>query len=71
MTAYVREQAGEPVTLQVTRGTEQLDIDVTPRVLTEQVRAGEGAVGFGWESDEVVMGPPLADGPADALAQGF
>jgi len=72
MTAYVREQAGEAVTLQVTRGTEQLDIEVTPRVLTEEeVRAGEGAVGFGWETDDVVMGPPLADGPVDALAQGF
>ena len=72
MTAYVREQAGETVTLQVTRGTEQLDIEVTPRVLTEdEVRAGEGAVGFGWETDNVEMGPPLADGPVDALAQGF
>jgi regulator of sigma E protease len=72
MTAYVREQAGTTVTLQITRGTEQLDIEVTPRVLTdEQVQAGEGAVGFGWESEEVVMGLPLATGPADALAQGF
>jgi regulator of sigma E protease len=72
MTAYVREQAGTLVTLQITRGTEQLDIEVTPRILTdEQVQAGEGAVGFGWESEEVVMGPPLASGPVDALAQGF
>ncbi len=72
MTAYVREQAGETVTLQVTRGTEQIDIEVTPRDLTEEeIAAGEGAVGFAWESQEIVMGPPLADGPADALAQGF
>lgn len=72
MTAYVRAQAGHTVTLQVTRGAEQLDIEVVPRVLTdEQVKAGEGAVGFGWESSDVVMGPPLASGPLDALAQGF
>ena len=72
LTAYVREQAGHEVTLNVTRGTEQLQIVVTPRVLTdEQVQAGEGAVGFGWESAEVVMGPPVATGPIDALAQGF
>jgi regulator of sigma E protease len=72
MTAYVREQAGETVTLQVTRGTEQLDIEVMPRVLTEEeVQAGEGAVGFGWESADIHMGPPLAEGPVDALVQGF
>jgi regulator of sigma E protease len=72
LTAYVREQAGDEVTLDVTRGTEQIQIVVVPRVLTdEEVRAGEGAVGFGWESEDVVMGPPLATGPMDALAQGF
>jgi regulator of sigma E protease len=72
LTAYVREQAGNEVTLEVTRGTEQLQIIVVPRVLTdEEVRSGEGAVGFGWESEDVVMGPPLATGPMDALAQGF
>jgi regulator of sigma E protease len=72
LTAYVREQAGEPVTLQVTRGTEEIEVLVTPRELTdEQVASGMGAVGFGWESADVVMGPPLADGPVEALSQGF
>jgi regulator of sigma E protease len=72
LTAYVRSQAGEEVTLQITRGTEQLEVVVVPRELTEeQQQAGMGAVGFGWESQDVVMGPPLADGPLDALAQGF
>jgi len=71
LTAYVRSQAGEPVTLQITRDGVPTDVEVTPRVLTEdEQRAGVGAVGFGWEADEVVLGPPAADGPIDALIQG-
>jgi len=71
LTAYVRSQAGEPVTLQITRDGAPIEVEVTPRVLTEdEQRAGTGAVGFGWEADQVVLGPPAADGPIDALAQG-
>jgi regulator of sigma E protease len=71
LTAYVRSQAGEPVTLEITRGTELIEVGVTPRVLTEEEqRAGVGAVGFAWEADEVRMGAPAADGPIDALTEG-
>lgn len=71
LTAYVRGQAGEEVTLQIERDGEAIDVVVTPRVLTdEDVQAGTGAVGFGWESATIVMGPPVADGPIDALVQG-
>jgi regulator of sigma E protease len=71
LTAYVRTQAGEEVTLQITRDGEPIEVTVTPRVLTEEEqRAGAGAIGFAWEAEEVVMGPPAADGPIDALAQG-
>ena len=71
LTAYVRGQAGHEVTLQVTRDGEPIEVVVTPRVLTDEERqSGMGAVGFGWESAEVVMGPPAADGPIDALTQG-
>jgi regulator of sigma E protease len=71
LTAYVRSQAGHEVTLQIERDGEPMDVVVTPRVLTdEEQQAGTGAVGFGWESAIVVMGPPVADGPIDALVQG-
>jgi len=71
LTAYVRSQAGEEVTLQIERNAEPIEVVVTPRVLTDaEQAAGTGAVGFGWESATIVMGPPIADGPIDALAQG-
>jgi regulator of sigma E protease len=71
LTAYVRSQAGEEVTLQIERDGEPIDVVVTPRVLTdEELQSGTGAVGFGWESETIVMGPPVADGPIDALVQG-
>jgi len=71
LTAYVRSQAGEEVTLQIERNGEPIEVVVTPRVLTDaEQAAGTGAVGFGWESATIVMGPPIADGPIDALAQG-
>ncbi len=71
LTAYVRSQGGEEVTLQIERDGEPIEVVVTPRVLTdEELQAGTGAVGFGWESATIVMGPPVADGPIDALVQG-
>ena len=71
LTAYVRSQGGEEVTLQIERDGEPIDVVVTPRVLTEEEQqAGTGAVGFGWESATIVLGPPVADGPIDALVQG-
>ena len=71
LTAYVRSQGGEEVTLQIERNGEPIEVVVTPRVLTdEELQAGTGAVGFGWESATIVLGPPVADGPIDALVQG-
>ncbi len=68
LVAYVDAQAGEPVTLQVERDGRHLDIEVTPRRLTdEQRRAGLGPVGFGLRA-ETVMGAPTASSPWDALA---
>lgn len=71
LTAYIRSQAGEAVSLQILRDGIPTEVEVTPRVLTEdEQRAGVGAVGFGWETDDVRQGPPAADGPIDALVQG-
>jgi regulator of sigma E protease len=71
LTAYIRSQAGEAVSLQILRDGVPTEVEVTPRVLTEdQQRAGIGAVGFGWETDDVRQGSPAADGPVDALVQG-
>ncbi len=67
---YIGARAGHPVTLQVDRAGQQLDVIVTPRELTaEQRQAGVGAVGFGLRP-EVVMGPPAASSPFEALASG-
>lgn len=67
---YIGDRAGEPVALQVERGSRQLDVTVTPRRLTaEQREAGLGAVGFGLRS-ETRMGPPVARSPLEALASG-
>ncbi len=71
LTTYIRSRAGEPVSLQIVRDGAAIDVEVTPRVLTEdEQRAGIGAVGFGWESDDVRQGPPAASDPLDALVQG-
>lgn len=71
LTAYIRDQAGEAVTLQILRDGTPTEEEVTPRVLTEEEqRAGVGAVGFGWESDDVRQGAPSADGPLEALVEG-
>lgn len=71
LTAYIRDQAGEAVTLQILRDGTPAEVEVTPRVLTEEEqRAGVGAVGFGWESEDVRQGAPAAEDPLDALVEG-
>ena len=71
LTAYIRSQAGEEVTLQVVHDGQSIDVVVVPRDLTrEEEQAGVGAVGFSWEAEEVVQGPPVASGPLDALVRG-
>jgi regulator of sigma E protease len=67
---YIAAQAGEPVTLQVARDGERIDVAVTPRRLTEEQRqAGMGAVGFALTS-EVAMAPPRASSALDAIGSG-
>jgi regulator of sigma E protease len=71
LTDYVAERGGEPVTLQVERGAERLDIEIVPRVVTEEDRAsGIGPVGFAYDPARTVEEPPLVDGPAEAVGEG-
>lgn len=70
MVDYIGAQAGHEVRLGIERDGRDLDVSVTPRKLTEEQRqAGIGPVGFGLRP-EVVMGPPAATSPIDALASG-
>jgi regulator of sigma E protease len=71
LTAYVTSHAGQPVTLEVERDRHLIHVQVTPRVLTQADREqGIGAVGFEWTA-QVVMQPPIASGPIDALGRGL
>jgi regulator of sigma E protease len=68
MVEYIGDQAGKPVELGVERNGTRTTVSVTPRQLTEEQRqAGVGPVGFGLRP-EVVMGPPAASSPVDAVA---
>jgi regulator of sigma E protease len=72
LTSYIRERAGEPVTLSIVRDGEPMTVTVTPRELTEEDLAeGRGAIGFSWRPDEVGEGPPLASHPVEAIGLGF
>jgi regulator of sigma E protease len=71
LTDYVAERGGEPVTLQVERGSTQLDIEIVPRVVTDDDRAnGIGPIGFAYDPARIVEEPSLVDGPADAVGEG-
>ncbi len=71
LTDYVAERGGEPVTLQVERGTSELDIEIVPRVVTDEDRAnGVGPIGFAYDPARVVEEPPLVDSPAEAVGEG-
>jgi regulator of sigma E protease len=70
LVAYIAQQAGQPVELQVQRDGQGINVTVTPRQLTDEQRAeGIGPVGFALTS-KIVMAPPRADSPVDALASG-
>ncbi len=72
LTAYVSNQAGEPVTLTIVRDGEPISVTVTPRELTEEdLAAGRGAIGFSWEPESIGEGEPRAAGVVDALLLGF
>lgn len=71
LTEYVAERGGTPVTLDVRRDGEMVQVEVVPRVVTEEDRAaGTGPIGFAYDPERVVERPPLADGPIDAVARG-
>ncbi|HET9416486.1 MAG TPA: M50 family metallopeptidase [Candidatus Limnocylindria bacterium] len=71
LTDYVAERGGEPVTLQVERGAERLDIEIVPRMVTDEDRAnGIGPIGFAYDPARIVEEPPLVDGPAEAVGEG-
>ena len=71
LTEYVREHGGEPVELQVVRNGDEIDVSVTPRVVTPEERAqGVGPIGFGYDPERIVEQPSTVSGPIDAVARG-
>jgi regulator of sigma E protease len=71
LTEYVRDHGGEPVELQVERDGQQIDVAVTPRIVTPEERAqGIGPVGFAYDPERIVEQPSVVTGPLDALARG-
>ncbi|MDP9467204.1 MAG: M50 family metallopeptidase [Chloroflexota bacterium] len=68
---YIADRAGNLVTLNIVRDGSELDVSVTPRRLSQAQReAGMGAVGFQLRST-IVLAPPRADGPLEAIGQGY
>jgi regulator of sigma E protease len=71
LTAYVAEHGGQPVTLQVRRDGAVLDIEITPRALTQADRErGIGPIGFAYEPERIVETPSRVEGPIDAVVRG-
>jgi regulator of sigma E protease len=71
LTEYVREHGGEPVELRVVRNGDEIDVSVTPRVVTPEERAqGIGPIGFGYDPARIVEQPSTVTGPIDAVARG-
>jgi regulator of sigma E protease len=71
LTEYVRDHGGQEVQLQVERDGEQIDVAVTPRIVTPEDRAqGIGPVGFGYDPQRIVEEPSAVTGPIEAIARG-
>ncbi len=71
LTDYVAENAGTPVTLNVQRDGERIDVRVTPRTVTPEERErGIGPVGFSYEPERVVEEPSDVADPLDATVRG-
>ena len=71
LTEYVADRGGQPVTLTIDRDGQEMTITVTPRDLTPQdIEAGLGAIGFGWQAVRIGEDPPIAANPVDALRLG-
>lgn len=71
LTDYVAERGGTAVTLDVERDGESIEVEVVPRVVTDEDRAaGTGPIGFAYDPERVVEQPSLVEGPIDAVARG-
>ncbi len=71
LTDYVAEHGGEAVTLQVERGSRQLDIEIVPRVVTDEDRAnGIGPIGFAYDPARIIEEPSSIEGPLEAVSEG-
>lgn len=71
LTDYVAERGGTRVTLDVERNGQPMQIEVVPRVVTEEDRAaGTGPIGFAYDPERVVEQPPLVDDPIEAVTRG-
>jgi len=71
LTDFVAERGGTMVTLDVEREGERIQVEVVPRVVTDEERAaGTGPIGFAYDPERVVEQPSLVDGPIDAVARG-
>lgn len=71
LTDFVAERGGTMVTLDVERDGQRIQVEVVPRVVTDEDRAaGTGPIGFAYDPQRVVEEPSLVDGPIDAVARG-
>ncbi|MBA4169711.1 MAG: RIP metalloprotease, partial [Chloroflexi bacterium] len=71
LTEHVAQRGGTSVTLDVERGGEALEIELVPRVVTDEERAqGIGPVGFAYDPARVVEEPSSVEGPIEAVATG-
>ena len=71
LTAYIADHAGALVVLQVVRDGEPIDVEVEPRILTEeQIQQGIGPVGFGYDPERTIETPSTVTGPIDAIGRG-
>jgi regulator of sigma E protease len=71
LTDFVAERGGTPVTLDVERDGQSIEVEVVPRVVSDEDRAaGTGPIGFAYDPARVVERAPLVDGPIDAVARG-
>jgi regulator of sigma E protease len=71
LTRYVAARGGSPVTLQVERDGRTIDIEITPRALTQADRErGIGPIGFAYEPARIVEEPSSVQGPIEAVVRG-
>jgi regulator of sigma E protease len=71
LTNYVAEHGGEAVSLHIERDGRPMEIEIVPRVVTEEDRAnGIGPIGFAYDPERVIEEPSTVTGPIDAVARG-